>query len=148
MKNYYFKDHNGTKVNIEVADDIAYALEVLRRAEWRNDAMEKYYRENRLSGYNDKDAELGSNQFNPEVILLEREYQTELRHNLAMVFKSLTKEQIRLVTMLNNGISITKISDKLCVGKSAVSHMRKRIQEKIKKFLKNPSTKCPFFSAI
>lgn len=135
MTTIYFKDANGQKVSVEVTDEVAVADAEMRRAEWRNDAKERYYRDPKLSNLNDHDEELTAKDSNPEDKLIAYEDKLEMSAKLAAALKTLTPEQIELVKMLKAGMSVTEIAARLGVDKSAISHRRKRIQEKIKKFL-------------
>ncbi|MCL2369695.1 MAG: hypothetical protein FWC80_00465 [Firmicutes bacterium] len=135
MKTIYFFDHESKRVTQEVSDEVADVIAEARRAEWRNEAKERYYRHIKLNKLNDRDEEIGSSEFDPEYLLVQSEEHNELRAKLKTALQSLTPEQRQLVIMLKNGISVTDIATKLGVDKSAISHMRKRIQEKIKKYL-------------
>ena len=68
-------------------------------------------------------------------MIIEREELEKRSTKLKRVLASLTPEQKTVVALLRQGVSVTEIAQRLGVDKSAVSHMRKRIQEKIKKVL-------------
>lgn len=136
MTSIYIIDADGKKVIVDVTDEVAEADTQTRRAAWRNESKERYHRDTKLIELNDRDEQLGCDTSNPETILLVAEEQTERRGKLVAGLKSLTTEQLCLVKMLKQGMSVTEIAEKLGVDKSAISHRRKRIQEKIKNFLK------------
>ena len=136
MTTIYIIDADGKKLAVQVTDEVAAAECETRRAEWRNDSKEEYYRDKKLGNLNDHDEELACEQSNPEAMRIAAEERAGLRAALTAALKTLTPEQIELVKMLKAGLSVNAIAAKLGVDKSAISHRRKRIQEKIKKFLK------------
>lgn len=136
MTTIYFKNRDGRRVAVEVTDEVAAADKETRRAAWRNETKERYYRDQELHDLNDHDEELACEQSDPEVIHIAVEEQAERRTALLAALNELTSEQIELVKMLKSGMGVTEIAAQLGVDKSAISHRRKRIQEKIKKFLK------------
>lgn len=131
----YFKDADGQKVSVEVTDEVAAVDLDTRRTAWRNDAKEKYYRDKKSGNLNDHDEELTAKDSDPSEKLIADEDRLDQRAKLSAALKTLSPAQIDLVRMLKSGMSVTAIADKLDIDKSAVSHRRKRIQEKIKKFL-------------
>lgn len=136
MTKIYIKNDKGQKIYIDVTNEVANADTECRRAEWRNDAKEKYYRDPKLHDLNDKDEELACEEHNPERKMIATEEQKELRVKMISALKSLTPEQLELVKLLKAGKRITEIASLLGVSKASVSQMRSRIQEKFKKFLK------------
>lgn len=132
----YFKDANGQKVSVEVTEEVASAYTETRRAEWRNDAKEEYYRDKKSGNLNNHDEELTAKDSDPSERLIADEDKLDQRAKLSAALKALSPAQISLVRMLKSGMSVTLIASKLGVGKTAVSNMRVRIQEKIKKYLK------------
>jgi len=116
----------------------AEAIIAMQVAERRDEDKKRYYCPNSLDVYSDKNNELICEAHNPEDILIRAEEVSQgmsQADKLVEVMKSLTLEQYELVKMLKSGMSVTAIAEKLGVTKSAVSNMRVRIQEKIKKLL-------------
>jgi RNA polymerase sigma factor (sigma-70 family) len=136
MTKIYIKNDEGQRIYIEVTKEVANADTEFRRAEWRNDAKEKYYRDPKLHDLNDKDEELACEEHNPERKIIVAEEKKEFRAKMIAALKSLTPEQLELVKFLKAGKTITQIATHFGVSKAAVSQMRNRIQEKFKKFLK------------
>ena len=135
MTTIYIKDADGRKIAVKVKSAVAIADVETRRAAWRNEAKELYYRDPKFQDLNDKDEELTCEIYNPELVMIAAEERAERRAKLSAALKSLTPEQIALLNMLKKGMSIAEIAAKLNVDKSAISHRRKRIQEKIAKIL-------------
>ena len=131
----YMVDANGKKVNVTVSDEVAVAEAETRRAEWRNDAKEEYYRDKKRHSLNDKDEESGSNLHNPEAMLIAAEDKIDRQSKMLAALKMLTPKQSQLVKMLKAGMNVTDIADKLKISKAAVSKMKKAIQEIFKSFL-------------
>lgn len=143
MTTIYIKDADGKKVAVQVTDEVAAADAETRRAEWRNEAKQRYYCGRTLDTLTDDAIEYRQEKpesrlmtASPEDEHIAADERADLKAALTAALKSLTPEQIELVKMLKSGISVNAIAAKLGVDKSAISHRRKRIQEKIKKFLK------------
>ena len=136
MTEIYIKNAQGQKIVVEVSDDTAKVMLECRRAEWRNNAKEEYYRNPILNDLNDKDEELGCELYNPERMMLAAEKKAEQQAIIIKVLKSLTPEQLNLVKLLKKGKSITEIAKLWGVSKASVSQMRYRIKEKFIKTLK------------
>jgi len=128
LKFVYFENYDKDEVDEEFEKEERKT----RREIWRNDAKEKYYRS--FKTFND--AEIASDEFNPEKVFIDKLDKTEQKIAIEKFLKTLTKEQRQLIKMFLNGESVTVISKKIGVSKAAVSQMRRRIQNKFKKFYK------------
>ena len=138
------KYFDGKKViEIEVDAEMAVGYEKIKRecdrSEWRQDKrIERHHAKISLDqmsedvGYQPESLTVA----NPLEGFVAREERQERKVKLDAVLADLTPEQKALVRMLKKGMSVTEIADKLGVGKTAVSNMRIRIQEKIKKYLR------------
>jgi RNA polymerase sigma factor (sigma-70 family) len=136
MTTIYFKDGNGQKITVGVSEAVAEVYRECRRAEWRNDAKERYYRGVSLDMITDKDSRLEEEAANPERLYIAAEERAEQRERLKAVLKALTAEQLRLVRMLKSGITAAEIAGALNISKSAVSQRIDTIHKKFKEFLK------------
>jgi DNA-binding CsgD family transcriptional regulator len=136
MTTIYFKDKDGHKVAVEVTDEVAAADTETRRAEWRNEAKERYYRDAKLQDLNDKDGELACEEFNPERMTVAVEESRDLRTGMKAVLKTLTPRQTQVLTLLKSGKTCLEISALLGVSKQSVNDVRNALKEKFKVFLK------------
>lgn len=136
MKTIYQKDNYGNRTAFEVSDDIADTLAKTRRAIWRNDAKERYYRAASLDGMTDYDKRTSCQAVNPEDIYIAAEQQSELREKLIAALKLLTPEQARLVGLLQKSLGIREIARLLGKSHVTVLEMRKAIQKKVERFLR------------
>jgi RNA polymerase sigma factor (sigma-70 family) len=139
-------------VEVEVTEEVAAAYTESRREEWRSDKRAERHQTalsfGQMSDESDdgKVNDLVRNQrkadstatvaADPLAETVERETREERRTAILSVLKGLTPDQRNLVTLLFRGLSVTEIAKMLGVGKTAVSNMRIRIQEKFKKVLK------------
>jgi DNA-binding NarL/FixJ family response regulator len=129
---------------------VAAAYAESRREEWRSDKRAERHQEalsfeqmseeeerGKVNSLVRSQREAGSPAIVPDALteMVEREERAERRSAIISVLKELTPEQINLVKLLLRGLSVTDIAKSLGVGKSAVSNMRIRIQERLKKVL-------------
>jgi len=136
MTKIYFKNAQVQKVVVEVTEEVAAGLKETRNAIWANDAYEDYYRDRELSGnLNDKDAEFGNDDSNPEMMMVAAEDIADRRAKLLAALKELTPKQLRLVKMLKAGMSVTEIAARLNCSKPTISKMKKAIQKIFESFL-------------
>lgn len=136
MTTIYFQDKDGRRIAVEVTEAVAVADIETRRAEWRNEAKERYYRNPKLQDLNDKDEELACEIHNPEKILIAAEESTDLRTRMQTVLKTLTSRQIQVLTLLKSDKTCLEISEILGISKQSVNDIRNAIKEKFKVFLK------------
>lgn len=132
--NYY----NGqTIIPVVVTHLVAEAYRQMKRDEWRISKREARYHARMSPNQFDDESEcfVDISASDPLEILIEREDREERRVKLNMLLQSLTSEQTILVKMLKRGMAVTEIAAKFDVDKSAISHMRKRIQNKVEKYL-------------
>ena len=134
MKRVYVKE-NGNKVFAEVADEVESALTETRRAIWRNEAKERYYRGASLDAMTDKDKRVCGAASDPEEICIAAEERLEHRAKLAAALKSLTTRQAEVVKLLLKGKSVTGIAEFLGVTKQSVNDIRQAVQKKFKEFI-------------
>jgi len=129
-----YKFADGTITEETPGAELQAAYMELIRAELSNNAKQWYYRHDLpFDVMNDEDEELEAFGANPEEICVTHEETLSHKKKLAAVLKKLTPQQSALVEMLRDGVSVTKIAARLNISKAAVSQMRNRIQEKIKK---------------
>lgn len=134
MKQVYVKD-NGLKVTVSVTDEQERAITETRRAIWRNDAKEKYYRAASLDAMTDSDKRTSCADLNPEAMYITAEERTERTATLNAALQSLTPEQLRLLKLLDKGLGIREIARLLGKDHQSIRDMRERIQKKFKKFM-------------
>ena len=134
MKNVYVKN-NGKNVSVSVTDEMEAVLTETRRAIWRNEAKENYYREVSLDAMTDKDERTVSAELNPETIVIATEKRKEGRTKLAAALKTLTTEQARLVILFYvKNMPLNEIAEYYGVTYQAVQNRLKKILDKLKKF--------------
>jgi DNA-binding NarL/FixJ family response regulator len=142
VKQVYQKGDGG-KAFVEVTDEVANALAETRRAIWRNDAKERYYRGRTLDTLTDDAIELRQENLERNLVAastedeyIEREEAEERQAKMAAVLKTLTPEQIKIIQMLQKGMTVGEIAKAEGVDHSAIAHRRQRIQKKFQEFLK------------
>jgi DNA-binding NarL/FixJ family response regulator len=133
MKQVYIKE-NSKKVFVDVTEEQETVITETRRAIWRNESQERYYRAASLDAMTDSDMRTSSMAANPETIYIAAEEARERKAKLAAALKTLTPEQTRLVRLLMKGLSGSEIARMLGKDKRSVSDMKIRVQEKIKKY--------------
>ena len=142
MTNIYFKNQNGCRVTIEAGEKVAEAYTELRRAEWRNEAMERYYRGRTLDTLTDDAIEYWQDKperslivSSPEDEYIAIEERAERRKRIVIALSTLTERQAQVTKLLCKGKSITQIADILGVSKQSVNDIKQAIKNKIKDFL-------------
>lgn len=131
-----YRNADGLYREIEVTDRVENALTETRRAIWRNNAQERYYRKASLDAMSDHDERTSCTDASPEEIYIAAEEQAKLRTKLAAALKSLTPEQLKLVKLLKKGMGIREIARVLGKHHSTIEEMRKAVQKKFEKFLR------------
>lgn len=137
MKQIYVKN-SGKKVSVEVTDDQERVLTQTRRAIWNNDAQQRYYRAASLDAMTDHDERTSCAALNPETIYIAAEEKAERSAKLAAAIKTLTPEQRKLIVLLRMRVSGKEIAKRLNMTEPAVTQMKKRVQKKLEKFLREP----------
>ena len=135
MKTIYFKDGTGKKVYVKVSEEIAEAMQELRRSEWRNEAYERYYRGVSLSAMSDRDEQIEAAGTNPEDMLIDGGEKRMLHRNLNVAMRSLTPMQAKVLSMLQKGIGVREIAKILDKDPTTIRDIRKAIQKKFEKYL-------------
>lgn len=136
MTKIYFIDANGQKIAVSVTAEVAEADLESRRAIWRNDAKEGYYRAFSLDKLTDKKDCCGDDSINPEKIYVDLFENSDSMLKLKKIIKTLTSRQQTVLRLLYKGHGVTEISKILSVKKQSVNDIRKSIQKKFKEFLK------------
>jgi len=132
----YITDGDGKRIAVEVSREVAGAMAESRRAEWRNDAKERYYRDKEfgsLSRLGDSDKEITGTKTGIEDV---NERAIERRTGMRAVFKQLTDRQREVVSLLYKGKSVTEAAEILGVAKPTVCKIKKAISKKFQTFLK------------
>lgn len=125
-------------IEVEVTDETAAAYRESLREEWRSDKRaERHQAAVSLTQTEDGSGYLLADLSTGDIAeaMIERGEAEERRVKLKAAFATLTPEQIDLVKMLKAGLSGSEIARRLGICKQAVSQMRIRIQEKLKKYL-------------
>ena len=136
MTTIYIKDGNGRKVTVEVEEAVAEQMTDCRRAEWRNEAKERYYRDPKMHNLNDHDEEYGSDEQNPETRHIAGEERRDRRAKMLAVLKTLTPKQLEIVKLLKSGMTVSEIARHLNKNQKTVYEAYESIQKKFKEFLK------------
>lgn len=131
MKTVYWRDAEGRRVETEVREEVAKAMEESRREAWRVEAKRRYYGlslENlRETGFPFR-GEPG-----PEELLIERERRREERTSLRNSLSRLTAEQKTVIKLLYfEGLSLRETAARLGISYQAVQRRRDRILQKLK----------------
>lgn len=142
MRTIYFIDHAGKRITQEVTDEVADAIIETRRAEWRNDAKERYYRGRTLSTLTDDAIEYRQGRAESRLMAAscEEEYiatedKADKRAKLLIALESLTPTQKELVKLLKKGMSISEIARQWGKHHTTISEIRKAVQKKFEIFL-------------
>lgn len=143
MINIYIKNKEGQKIYIEVSEDVAIVMQECRRAEWRNEAKEKYYRGLALSALTDDAIELKQSKpqrnlmvKSPEEQFLINEKRMELYLGLKKKLDSLTGRQYQVLSLLYCGFKSSAVAKKLGVSRQSINDIKKSVQKKFLDFLK------------
>jgi len=135
MTTIYIKDASGQKIAVSVTEEVAAADLETRRAAWRNDSKERYYRNAKMSSLNDCDEEMGCDIHNPEAMLIAADNKAERRLNMVAVLKALTERQLMVLKLLKQGKTKTQIASALGTTKQSVQDIHDAIKKKFKKLL-------------
>jgi len=133
----YIVDGEGNRITVEVSKEVAEAMQECRKAEWRNDSIEMYYRDKALGSLNalsDGDKEIAG----PDGIESDDGGSAERfrRDGIKAVLRSLTNRQKEVVRLLYKGKSVTEAARILGITHQSVGDIKKIISKKLEKFLK------------
>ncbi|MCL2369958.1 MAG: LuxR C-terminal-related transcriptional regulator [Firmicutes bacterium] len=127
----YIVDGEGKRIAVEVTYEVAEAMAECRKAEWRNDAKEKYYRDKELGSLSDMDDQIACRG------ALGEDSERDLRNlGIRQVFRSLTARQNEIARLLYKGKMVKEVAEILGVTHQSVSDIKKAISKKLKEFLK------------
>jgi len=137
MKTIKYRMADGTVVDVEVSEEVAQSLKEMQREEWRQD---KQVKRNEmpisLTQMEDENGyQLVDYASDPLDQMIEKENRAERRAKIIEELKSLTPEQLDLVKMLYQGMTLTEIADKRGVSKQSVSEAKERLKKRFEKFL-------------
>ncbi|MCL2797710.1 MAG: hypothetical protein FWD58_06625 [Firmicutes bacterium] len=133
MKEIYIKN-DGIKETVAVSDELAEAMAEMRRAWWRIESTERYYREASIDAMPDCDERIISEKFNPEAMMVAAEDKQKRQTKLSAAYNALTARQKQVVKLLI-GKSVTETAALLGVSKQSISDIRTAVQKKFEVFL-------------
>ena len=132
------KYYDGEKtIEVEVTEQVAAGYREICREEWRYTKRTQRHEIVSLDQIEDEDGYQLIDLVSPDSldILIEQEERDESKAKLKAALKTLTSEQLRLVTLLRKGMSVTEIALIFNTSKAAVSQMKARFQKKLNIFL-------------
>lgn len=132
MTTIYIKQ-NEVKITIEVTEQVAETMKEARRAEWRNDAKEKYHNSS-LTDMESTGKLFGDKASSAEELMVEREERVEQNKKLRSGMDNLTPEQRKIIKMrFVERMELTEIAEELGITYQAVQQRLKTILKKLKK---------------
>lgn len=126
-------------IGVEVTEAVEKVYKESLREEWLSDKRaERHQTAISLCQMEDENGYQlsGLGLYDSEDAMVKREEQSKLRRKILKALKALTTVQRRLVGMLYKGMSGNEIAKELGTDKSAVSHMKKRVQKIFSDILK------------
>lgn len=133
VRQVYLK-RNGSKLSIEVTDEVEAVLRETRRAIWSNDAKENYHRYKKYLSKNSEDI-IADSQSDILDKLVEAEGKYERHEKLARGLKSLSKEQLKILLLrFKEDKPIKEIAEIYGITYQAVQNRLNKILKKLRKF--------------
>lgn len=132
MTTVYIKQ-NGTKVTVEVTEEIAEYLKHTRRQIWCNEAKEEYHTTS-LDSMEANGSVFACSALGAEEQLIAREVAVEQRTRLKLAMRTLSQEQLKLVKMRYvDRMKLAEIAIVFGITYQAVQNRIKKILRKIRK---------------
>jgi DNA-binding CsgD family transcriptional regulator len=126
-------------IGVEVTEAVEKIYKESLREEWLSDKRaERYQTAISLCQMEDENGyqAAGLELYGSEDVMIKREERLKLRRKILKALSALTAVQRKLVGMLYKGMSGNEIARALGKDKSAVSHMKKRVQKIFSDILK------------
>ncbi len=133
MTTVYIKQ-NGTKVTVEVTEEMAEQLKACRREVWRNEAKEEYHTTS-LDSIEENGSIFADPMLSIEDSMIGREDKSEQRRKLKKALTQLTPGQRKLIYYIYvKKIPQKAIAEYLGIAKSSMSERMTTIYKHLKKY--------------